>query len=204
MRPSWSKAGFGTLVLGGTNSFTSTQINAGVLSISGNPNLGDTLAAGGINFAATPSATAAPATLLITSSLVSARPFTTSAAGTSGTIDVASGVTFTSTGVISQFAAPTGSITKAGLGTLFALGTNTVANLAISGGGAYISTGIQPFGTAAVLAINGGTLGLLQQNNPTASVAVATTGNISYGGEAVVPLAGQHRLQHPVEHHRQS
>ncbi len=107
---SLTKLGAGTLVLSGANNYlNSTNINAGVLRINSDTNLGN--ANNVINYNG--------GTLQVTSTLTTPRGMTLNAGG--GSIDVTTGNTLTQTGVISG----AGALTKLGVGTLVLSGTNT-------------------------------------------------------------------------------
>ena len=202
------KTGSGVMVLNGANSFNAVAIDMGVLSVSNNANLGDTVINGAINFAnttvsGTGIAGAAPflnpaSTLLVTSSFATSR-LVTIAANTFGTIDVASGQTFGVSGVISGATAGGSELTKTGLGTLFVSGTNTLTTLNIAGGGTFAAspatTTAVPWATTANININGGVLSLFQPPSPIGGGVSqsdininAVAGNITYNGAAYVSL----------------
>ena len=128
------KTDLGTLILGGTNSYTGgTLINAGTLQISGDANLG--AAAGGV--------TLDGGTLATSADLTSAR----NVALTSGSvISTASGTTFTFSGGLSG----SGTLTKAGAGTLRLTGDDS----------AYAGATIVSGGTLDVRGTIGGTMAI--------------------------------------------
>ena len=104
--------GLGTLVLTGTNSYTGgTIVNAGILSVSADANLGDPTGALTLN----------GGTLLTTADLASVRPVTLAAP--LGTISTADGTTFELSGVVSG----AGALVKTGAGTLVVSGANSYA-----------------------------------------------------------------------------
>ncbi len=171
------KSGFGTMVLNTVNSMNGTnavQVNAGTLSVSANPQMGDPAVNGVIILNAAPSATVAPATLLVTGTFSTPRAIN-SVNNSSGVVNVASGQTFTSTGVINL---GTGNFVKSGPGTLVTTGTNTGTLVTISDG-TWSAANNQPFAATAAVNFNGGTLLL---NNTAANQTVATSGNVAFSG----------------------
>ncbi len=131
-----SKAGSGTLVLNGTNTYTGgTVINGGTLEVSADANLGN--AAGALIFNG--------GTLHTTASFTSGRTATLNAAG--GTFDADNLTRLTLTNAISGV----GALTKTGAGTLVLTGTNSYA------GGTTIGAGTLQLG-------NGGATGSIIGN----------------------------------------
>ncbi len=117
------KTGAGTLTLSGNNNYTgTTSINAGTLRISTNANLGNTTTNSSIALNG--------GTLATTATLTTARAITVGNGG--GTIQNATGTTFTTSGALTVASA--GTLTLSGGGTL-ALGANqTLAGSLLLGG----------------------------------------------------------------------
>jgi autotransporter-associated beta strand protein len=171
-----NKNGAGVLVLNGAaNAMAQVQVNAGALSASNNAQLGDTTANSALLITNS-------AAFYANGSFASPRAIN-STTNLSGTIDVAAGQTFTSTGVISL---GTGLFTKAGPGTMVALGTNTQTTLAISGGGTFASYVAQPFATTATITLNGGALRLMANLGAQQTNVQATT--LTLNGAGVVQV----------------
>ncbi|KRC81464.1 hypothetical protein ASE13_03470 [Sphingomonas sp. Root241] len=148
------KTDAGTLVLGGTNSYTGgTAVNGGTLQIASDANLG--AASGGVILNG--------GTLATSATLTSARDFALTGAGTLAT---ASGTTFTLSGKLTG----TGAFTKAGAGTLVLTGdssgyagsTQVSGTLAVNGslcGDVNVLGGARLQGTGTVCTtINAGTV----------------------------------------------
>lgn len=129
------KTDLGTLVLGGSNTYTGgTAINGGVLQVAGDASLG--AATGTLSFDG--------GTLRTTATFSTARDTTLNAAG--GTFETQTG-TFTQGGII----AGTGALTKTGTGTLSLTADNSYT------GGTTVAAGILQLG-------NGGTSGAITGN----------------------------------------
>ena len=132
-----TKAGLGTLVLSGANTYTGgTTSNAGTVSVSADNNLGD--ASGGLTFNG--------GTLQTTSTFVSNRAVTLNAAGGTFNIDTSTGLGLN--GVISG----PGGLTKTGGGILLLGGINTYT------GGTTINGGSLQLGSDLVTASIVGTV----------------------------------------------
>jgi autotransporter-associated beta strand protein len=80
------KSGMGTMILNGLNPVAATSVLGGVLSVSNNAQLGDTVANGAVTLNS--SSASAPATLFVTNSFATARALTFTA---NGALDVAAG-----------------------------------------------------------------------------------------------------------------
>lgn len=149
------KTDAGTLVLGGTNSYTGgTRITGGTVQIASDPNLG--AAAGGLTFDG--------GALAATATLTSARGVNFLGAGT---LSTANGTTFTLSGTLTG----TSALTKAGAGTLLLTGNNggytgatrvtggTLAVMGAFGGAVDVGAGTRLEGTGSVGAVtNAGTV----------------------------------------------
>jgi autotransporter-associated beta strand protein/YD repeat-containing protein len=173
-----NKAGSGTLVLSGQNTYTGpTAITAGVLSVSNDGNLG-----------AAPS-TPTPAKLVINGGTLQATasfalntnrgialgPATGSG---SGTIDVASNQALTYAGIIANNSAGAGSLIKTSSGVLLVTGANTYTGATnINAGQVCVNTSL-----ASAVTVAGGTL----SGTGTTGVISATSGWITPGGQVTV------------------
>ena len=138
---SLTKVGSGTLTLVGTNTYSGgTTINAGILAVFADNNLGATN--GGLSFNG--------GTLESTASFTTARAMMLNG---SGTISTDPGTTLSETGVISGI----GSLIKVGSGTLTLLGINTYSGGTVLDAGTLTVNGPQALGLGNVV-VNGGTL----------------------------------------------
>nr|WP_051917470.1 autotransporter-associated beta strand repeat-containing protein [Brucella anthropi] len=139
-----TKNGAGTLTLAGDNSYTGgTVVNAGVLSVSADKNLGDL--SGGVQLNS--------GTLRLTGDVTSDRVVAFDAAG--GTIDAAAGTNSTFSGLIDGL----GSLTKTGAGTLVLSGSNDyLGGTVVEAGTLSISSNDNLGDAASNLTFNGGTL----------------------------------------------
>ncbi|HEY7119130.1 MAG TPA: autotransporter-associated beta strand repeat-containing protein, partial [Tepidisphaeraceae bacterium] len=169
-----TKTGNGTLLLTGTNTFTGPlSINAGVVSVASDANLGGTLAS------------PTPGAIVINGgTLRNTASFTLGAnrgialgptAGSgAGTFDVTTGTTLTYGGVIANNGSGTGGLTKISFGNLSLAGANTYTGPTLVKNGtltlnfgdaaAPASNIISPSST---LVLGGATAGLGQNNNAT-------------------------------------
>jgi fibronectin-binding autotransporter adhesin len=138
-----AKTGVGTLILGGTNSYTGgTSVSGGALQVSADANLGD--AAGGLTLDA--------GTLRYGGGFASARGVTLGGGG--GVVDT-NGFNASLTGVIGGG----GRLTKTGTGTLILSGSNTYGGgAAVTGGVLQASADANLGAAAAGLSLDGGTL----------------------------------------------
>ena len=137
------KSDLGTLLLTGANSYTGgTAINAGVLRISGDANLGD--AAGGLTFNG--------GTLETTADFASSRAV---ALAGNGALLTGAGTTFGLTGVING----AGNLTKNGAGTLILTGANSYAGDTLVNAGAFFVNGDQTGATGPTSVASGALLG---------------------------------------------
>ncbi|WP_348935427.1 autotransporter domain-containing protein [Aquabacter sp. CN5-332] len=187
------KTGAGTIVLSGNNSYAGgTTINAGVLSVSSDANLG--AASGGLTFNG--------GTLATTASFTTSRSVTLN--GT-GALAVAGGTTLTAGGTISG----PGGLAQTGPGTLILTGANSYA------GGTTVSSGMLVLGSSTAagtgaVSLSGGTaLGFasgisvanalvlggnvtfdLASGSAIASGSLSGSGNIAYTGGGLLTLTG--------------
>uniref|UniRef100_Q11KT9 Outer membrane autotransporter barrel domain n=2 Tax=Phyllobacteriaceae TaxID=69277 RepID=Q11KT9_CHESB len=136
------KTDLGTLVLSGTNTYTSgTAINGGVIEIASNANLG--AAGGALSFDS--------GTLRNTAAVVSSRAVTLNTGG--GTFEALD--TLTLNGAVGG----TGALTKTGAGTLVLAGANTYqGGTFVNGGRVEVSANANLGNAAGGLTFNGGTL----------------------------------------------
>jgi len=165
------KTDAGTLILGGTNSYTGgTLVTGGTVQIASDANLG--AASGGV--------TLDGGTLATTATLSSARNLVLQGAGT---LSTATGTTFTLSGLLSG----TGNLTKTGTGTLVLSGASA----------GYAGTARVAAGTLAVTGTLGGTVNVdaAGRLEGTGSVGTVTnTGTIAPGlaGVGTLTLTGNY------------
>ena len=168
------KTGDGTLVLTGANTYTQgTQLDAGVLSVSSDANLGN--ASGNLDFEG--------GTLRVTGTgyTGTARDIMFGAAG--GGIDIAdAGNTFT----VAQALDGTGALTKLGDGTLVLTGANTYS------GGTTISAGTLQGDTTSLQGsiADNGTLAFNQTADGTFAGVIAGSGALTKDGAGTLTLSG--------------
>ncbi|QGW82579.1 autotransporter-associated beta strand repeat-containing protein [Variovorax paradoxus] len=136
------KSDLGTLVLGGTNSYTGgTSVNGGVLQVAADDNLGD--ASGGL--------TLDGGALRNSAGFASARAVTLGTNG--GTFDTQANLTLSGT------IGGTGSLTKTGADTLTLTGSNTyMGGTSINGGTVAVSADVNLGNAGGALSLDGGTL----------------------------------------------
>ena len=168
-----TKAGFGTVTLTGTNTYTgATDLTGGILSISSNVNLGAVATGAAMNFNG--------GTLQATSS------FTLDNAGSNkrnavlfgggGTIDVTSGNNLTLSGVISENNIfQLGPLNKTDAGTLTLTGLNTYGGATVLSGGVL---SISSLSNGSVIAASGGGK---TTTNASTTVSILNTTGISVG-----------------------
>ena len=167
---SLTKIGAGTLVLSGTNTYGGTMIENGTLSVSADPNLGNSTGPLLLN----------GGTLAVTDSFTSARDVGTGI--NNGSIDTASGKKLTLTGLLSGG----GRLTKTGSGTLALNRDATLSNgLTLAGGTLGVASG-KTLDVAGGLDIRtGATLGLAVGIMPT-----VTTDNLTIGSGTTLDITG--------------
>lgn len=168
------KTDLGTLILTGTNSYTGgTLIDDGVLSISGDANLGDAAGVVAIN----------QGTLRTTANLTSSRHITLN--GTA-TILTDTGTSFLASGAIGG----AGSLTKAGAGTLVLAAADTYT------GGTIIAAGtlqVGNGGTAGSLTgdvLNNAALVFNRSDDTSFAGTITGTGSLTQTGGGVLHLTG--------------
>ncbi|TAJ40538.1 MAG: autotransporter domain-containing protein [Reyranella sp.] len=193
-----TKAGAGTLTLGGTNNYSGgTVVNGGTLAISSDVNLG--LPGGGL--------TLNGGTLQTTAAVVSARTVTLGSGG--GTVNIGAGTVSQLSGAIDG----SGGLTKTGAGSLILTGTNSYAGgTTISGGALGISAdanlgnaaGGITLGSGSTLAfraafdlastraitLNGGSVIDSGAFDTTISQGIGGTGGLTKVGSGTLTLAG--------------
>lgn len=165
-----TKTDLGTLVLGGTNTYTGgTAINGGVLQVASNSNLGDT--AGGMSFDG--------GTLRTTADFTIDRATVLQAGG--GAIDTVGATTLNYAGVVNG----DGGLTKTGTGTLVVSGTNTYAGgTTINDGTVQISSDANLGAASGQLVIDGGAL------HSTSNISMNRATTVGVGNATIETDAG--------------
>lgn len=169
------KSDLGTLVLGGTNSYSGgTSIEGGVLQVSSDANLG--AAAGALAFDG--------GTLRTTADIATSRATTLNAGG--GTVESAEGTRFVLGGAIGG----TGALTKTGAGTAILTAANTYA------GGTTIAAGTLQLGDGGTAGgivgdiVDNGVLAVNRSNEAALNGAISGTGALQQNGGGTTILAG--------------
>ncbi|MCI0151918.1 autotransporter-associated beta strand repeat-containing protein [Paraburkholderia sediminicola] len=170
---SLTQAGSGTVTLTGTNTYGGgTHLDAGILSVGADANLGD--AAGALTFNG--------GTLQFTSTLASARAVTLN---TTGTID-----TQTHVNTLSGEIAGAGALTKQGLGTLILTADNSFT------GGTTIAQGTLQLGNGGITGgvvgevTNDGTLAIDRSSDLTLAGTISGSGTLNQIGTGTTVLSG--------------
>ncbi|MDB6120927.1 MAG: uncharacterized protein JWO08_4708, partial [Verrucomicrobiaceae bacterium] len=179
------KSGLGTLILKGINSNNGSnawQLNAGVLQVSANVNLGDPVQNGQI--------VANGGVLRVDGTFSSARNILPNTNATTAIgIDVTEGNTFTSSGVLNNNGTGTFTVIKTGPGTFVNDNATNSEKVLIVNNGTFQSASNQPFAVASTVALNGGSLYLKKTTAGNQSVA-NTTGTMTFGGGGHLVLEG--------------
>ncbi|WP_139974596.1 autotransporter-associated beta strand repeat-containing protein [Ochrobactrum sp. CGA5] len=173
------KAGSGTLILSGTNTYKGgTTISAGTLQVASDAKLGD----------ATGTVTLDGGTLSLAGTITSARSY--GITNRNGTIDTGTN-TDTISGVISdKVANEAGALTKTGTGTLVLTGANTYSGgTTISGGVLQIGNGGEA-GSITGNVANSGTLTFNRSNTLTYGGVISGTGVLKQSGTGRTILTG--------------
>ncbi len=175
-----TKAGPGTLVLSGTNTFTgATYLNGGITSITSDANLGAVATGANVNLYG--GTLQANASIGLYNGTAGTNNRNIVIGGGGGTIDVTSGNTFTVAGVISDTSTGTvgsslyGSLTKTDSGTLVLTNTSNTYF-----GATVIDGGILSVNTLA----SGNTVSSIGQSPATANALILNGGTLQYTGVA--------------------
>ncbi|MEN5275310.1 autotransporter-associated beta strand repeat-containing protein, partial [Brucella sp. TWI432] len=174
------QAGIGTTVLTAHNTYTGgTNLNAGILSVSSDSNLGD--ASGALRFDG--------GTLLVTADMTSARAVTLTSAG--GTVSVGDTKTVTLTHFIGNAGLAKGAFTKAGNGTLITTASNSyTGGTTVSGGILQLGDGTTDGSIMGDIALDGGNLVVDNTGATPLSGAITGTGSVTQNGAGTLTLSG--------------
>ena len=188
-----NKAGSGTLKLTGNNTYTGgTTISAGTLSVGLLAN-GGTVSGIGASSSAAGNLVFAGGTLAYTGGSTSNNRNFTINSGTTGTIDVPSGVNLTLAGAA---ASSTGNLTKVDSGTLTLAGANqytgstTVSAGALAITGSLASTAVALVGSGTTMSVSSGGVVSGSVSLASGSGAILTLGNTGVVSGAVTEGAG--------------
>ncbi|MGC4032863.1 MAG: autotransporter-associated beta strand repeat-containing protein [Tepidisphaeraceae bacterium] len=178
------KNGAGTLVLGGTNSYTGqTVVNGGTVSVSSNANLGAPATGAAIALGAN-TTLASTATFALDNAGANARNITVNATG--ATVDVADTTTLTIGGVVSG-----GPLTKSNTGTLVLTNTANTAALNVNAGtltaGGTAANTNGGLGSGAITLQGGATINSLMGANNSLGIANAIIVPTGQTGNLVTP-----------------
>lgn len=164
-----SKAGTGTLTLSGTNTYTGdTTLAAGKLVIHSGASLGNT--SGMLTFSGS-------STLSVVNDVTDSRPHVLNSS-VNATVEVASGKTFTNSGVISG----SGNLVKTEAGTLKLNGANTYAGTTTVSGGVLEFANGTIGATSGLSVASGAEIGFNLAGNGTVAVPISGAGTLRKQG----------------------
>lgn len=179
------KSGLGTLILNGINSNNggnAWQLNAGILQIRADVNLGDPVQHGNI--------VANGGVLRVTDNVNSVRVILPNTnATTSIGIDVTGNNVFNTTGALNNNGTGTFTVVKTGTGTFVSDNAANSEKVLIVNNGTFQTASNVPFAVNASVALNGGALYLKKNTAGNQSVA-NTTGIMTFGGGGHLVLEG--------------